>query len=107
MDYIKYFVPPTFNKQGFCDLLRGIHNVEAYAMPQGVAIDREALNKIPKANMAHWVYLNIDSINNSLRARPLTPEELEAFHREGKFLYEAPRKDYSCSSCYLDFSKLA
>lgn len=75
MEFVKYYTNPTFDREGFVEMLRLKMNVRAKAMEDGIILDREAFNAISPAHMPHWAYINKSNINSRLHTRPATPSE--------------------------------
>lgn len=75
--FIKYFTNPTFDKEGFCDLLKYKCNVRCKPTEGGIILDLDAFKALRVAHMPHWVYLNRDYINSPLHTRPATASEEE------------------------------
>ncbi len=75
MQYIKYFTNPIFNREQFVELLNTRMGVKAYAVSDGVILNRDAFNAIPGYEMPHWAWLNKKFINSELHTRPATPDE--------------------------------
>lgn len=65
-DLIKLFTGPTFNKTGFVNMLIDKMGVKAYAVPDGVILDRHKFNECPAAYMPVWAWLNKEDINSPL-----------------------------------------
>ena len=76
--YIKYFTSDLFNKSEFVKLLRYIMNVEATMVEDGIILDIDAFNAVPKAFMPHWAFINSKFINSKLHTRPASLDEFKA-----------------------------
>lgn len=73
--YIKYFTNAQFNKDEFTKLLRYVMNVKAAPVEDGIILDLEAFNSVPKGAMPHWAFINSRFINSKLHTREATREE--------------------------------
>lgn len=75
MKFVKYFVPATFDKEGFAKMLDEGMNVRNKIVDDGIILDVDAFNTISAASMPHWAWLNRQDINSPLHTRPAMPEE--------------------------------
>lgn len=85
MEFIKYYVNPTFKKESFVEMLRLKMNVRAKAVEDGIIMDREAFNAVSPAHMPHWAYINREHINNKFRTRPAAPSEWPDLYPQYKY----------------------
>ena len=86
--FIKLFCNPSFNTVNFVKMLTSTVNVPAVETEGGVILDRDAFNNVPATWLPHWAYLNRKDINNPLRTRPATPDEIpyEGFRYQGSLI---------------------
>lgn len=83
-DYIKYFTSPMFKRDEFVNMLKSKMNVRAYAVDDGIILDKEAFNAVRVADMTHWAYINRKCINSNLHTRSAEWYEIP---KENEMLY--------------------
>lgn len=79
MEMVKFFTSEMFRKQEFVNMLEQKMNVRAYAVKDGVILDREAFNDVPLSLIPHWAFINRKFINSQFHTRPAEPAEIPAY----------------------------
>lgn len=85
MEFVKYYTNPTFNREGFVEMLQLKMNVRAKTVEDGVILDRDAFNAISPAHMPHWAYINRSNINSRLHTRSAMPSEWPDLYPQYKY----------------------
>lgn len=67
--FIKLFTNPTFDREGFANMLINTMKVPAVAVSDGIILEKEKFNAYPLKLMPQWAWLNREDINSKYHTR--------------------------------------